>query len=210
MIVVGITGKIGTGKSTVAATFKDLGAQLLDADRIGKEALEKPDTKSQLVERFGDEILEEDGSISTEKIAEIVFHDDEARKYLEEITHPYIRRVIKEELSNLEAHRFPGLAVIDAALLPKWEDIMELLDYLILVDAPTWQRTNRLLERGYSRSDIEARISVQNEGFDKEFASILKRRVNFVIKNNGDLPVLRSKAVKVWHAIKRMGKPPKS
>ncbi|MBN2543848.1 dephospho-CoA kinase [bacterium] len=198
MLIVGITGSIGTGKTTVCQIFKELGAYLIDADVLGHQLLEKKNIKSKLIKTFSDKILDENKKICRDKLAEIVFEDKKELKKLDELVHPSLIKKIKKEIENLKETGFPGIVVIDAALIYKW-DIFDELDYLIVVDAPIWHRTKRLTKkRHYSDEQADKRISVTSLDMKK-----LNPHIDFIIKNNGTLNELRPKVVKVWIELKK-------
>ena len=198
MILVGVTGPIASGKTAVCNIFCGMGALLIDADRMGHEALEEPSIKVKLLEYFGDDVIDGAGRINRERIAEIVFSNDEALEFLESLTHPLLIERVEKKISELKSSGFPGIVVIDAAMLPKWDRILKSLDYLVLVQSPRWQRANRLIQdRHYPPEQSENRMNAQDELFDK-----ITPVIDYIIKNNGDLSELRAKTVKVWLDIK--------
>jgi dephospho-CoA kinase len=201
MILIGVTGPIASGKTCVCQTFIEMGALLIDLDKMGHEVLEEPSTKVKLIEFFGDDIVDDDGSVDRKRIADLVFPDEMVLKRLEDITHPILIKRLQVRINNLRDSRFPGLVVIDAAMLPKWPDVIGKLDYLVMVQSPKWQRTNRLIQdRGYPPEQAELRIKSQEALFEK-----IKSKIDYLIKNNGDLLELRTKSVKVWLDIKENG-----
>ncbi|HHS50337.1 MAG TPA: dephospho-CoA kinase [candidate division Zixibacteria bacterium] len=199
MTVIGVTGRIASGKSTVCKAFAEMGALLIDADKIGHEILEEPSNKLKLLEFFGDDALDDDGTINRARVAETVFSNPHALEWLEELTHPKIVETILIKIDELDNSGFPGMVVIDAAMLPKWAPIIDKSDYIVVIESPEWLRTNRLIQdRGYASAQIEKIYRAQAQIFEK-----IAPQVNYVIKNNGDITELRAKAVKVWLDIKR-------
>lgn len=199
MILVGVTGPIASGKTTVCNIFREMGAILIDADKMGHEILEAPSTKTKLIEYFGEEVVKDDGSINRDRIGQIVFANDEALDRLERITHPVLIKKLLAEIQEMRSGGFPGVAVIDAAMLPLWDEILDQLDYLILVHSPKWQRANRLIQdRGMPQEQCEQRMDAQEALFEK-----ITPQIDYIIKNNGDLMEIRGKAVKVWLDLKR-------
>lgn len=197
MYLVGITGPIASGKTSVAKMYKEMGAYLIDADKIGHQLLERPDIKKRIIEEFGDEILTEKGKIDREKLGAIVFSDISRLEALNDIIQKPLVDIIKEQILELQESGFPGIVVIDAALLPKW-DIVKLMDLVLVVDAPRWQRMNRLVrQRGLPQDEAERRIEVHEELF-KEFFP----KQTIVVKNNGDFMELRVQAMRAWLEIK--------
>jgi len=197
MYLVGITGPIASGKTSVAKMYKEMGAYLIDADKIGHQLLERPDIKKRIIEEFGDEILTDKGKIDREKLGAIVFSDISRLEALNDIIQKPLVDIIKEQILELQESGFPGIVVIDAALLPKW-DIVKLMDLVLVVDAPRWQRMNRLVrQRGLPQDEAERRIEVHEELF-KEFFP----KQTIVVKNNGDFMELRVQAMRAWLEIK--------
>ncbi len=197
MYLVGITGPIASGKTSVAKMYKEMGAYLIDADKIGHQLLERPDIKKRIIEEFGDEILTEKGKIDREKLGAIVFSDISRLEALNDIIQKPLVDIIKEQILELQESGFPGIVVVDAALLPKW-DIVKLMDLVLVVDAPRWQRMNRLVrQRGLPQDEAERRIEVHEELF-KEFFP----KQTIVVKNNGDFMELRVQAMRAWLEIK--------
>lgn len=199
MILVGVTGPIASGKTTVCNIFQEMGAILIDADKMGHEVLREPSVKAKLIAYFGSEVIDKDGEINRGRIAEIVFSNSDALRKLEQITHPILVKAIIEEIDDLKNGGFPGIAVIDAAMLPYWKDILKRLNYLIVVQSPKWQRANRLIQdRGMPQEHCERRMEAQEAIFDS-----ITPEIDYIIKNNGDLMEVRGKAVKVWLDIKK-------
>jgi len=198
MILIGVTGPIASGKTAVCQTFTGMGALLIDLDKMGHEVLEEPSTKVKLIEFFGIDIVDDNGSVDRKRIADLVFPDEMVLERLEEITHPVLIERLQVRIKDLRDSGFPGIVVIDAAMLPKWPDVIDRLDYLVVVQSPKWQRTNRLVQdRGYPPEQAELRIKSQEALFGK-----IRSKIDYLIKNDGDLIELRTKAVKVWLDIK--------
>ena len=199
MILVGVTGPIASGKSTVCRTFGEMGALFIDVDKMGRDVLEESSVKVRLIDLFGDDILKDNGDVDRERIADLVFSNEEALRQLEELSHPIIIKKLQKRIEELRKSDFPGIIVLDAAMLPKWPDIMDQLDYLLVVQSPKWQRSNRLIQdRGYPPEQSELRIKSQEALFEK-----ITPRIDYIIKNNGDLSELRAKTVKTWLDIKK-------
>lgn len=199
MILVGVTGPIASGKTTVCNIFKEMGALLIDADKMGHDALEEPSAKIKLIRYFGEEVIDEDGHVNRGRIAQIVFANKEALKVLEKITHPVLIKKLLDRIDEMRFSGFPGIAVIDAAMLPLWDEILEKLDYLVMVHSRKWQRANRLIQdRGMPQEQCEQRMDAQESLFER-----ITPQIDYIIKNNGDLMEIRGKAVKVWLDIKR-------
>lgn len=165
MITVGLTGGIGSGKSTVASGFARRGAALIDADVIVREQ-QAPGTVvfSEMVERFGGHIMAHDGTLDRGAVAAIVFNDPDALADLNAITHPPVGQEIRRRLGELEAT--DRLVVLDIPLLgeglakgrpPRYQT-----SGILVVDTPTEVAVERLVtSRGFSADDARARIAAQ-------------------------------------------------
>ena len=194
MFVVGLTGGIGSGKSTFAVLLAERGAQVIDADELGRDALRpgRPAWHS-VVDQFGDEILSP-GSMEIDRklLAGIVFSDKNKLAALNAIVHPVIVSGIADGLERLR--RTDEVVVIDAALLVGM-GVTDLLDALVVVTAPLEDRTRRLLARGMTKADVEARIASQVP------QERLVEEADIVVTNGGTLEELATEADRVWQEI---------
>jgi dephospho-CoA kinase len=190
--MVGLTGGIGSGKSTVAELLARRGAVVVDADAIAREVVEPGmPALAKLVERFGPEILGPDGSLDRGALAARAFVTDEARKDLEAITHPAIGEAF---LARVAAAPKDAIVVHDVPLLV---ESTRGYDYgaVIVVEAPLEDRLARLEARGVSRNDALRRISLQTS--DEE-----RRRVaTWVIDNSGSRAALETQVDAVWAGL---------
>lgn len=159
MLRVGLTGGIGSGKSTVARMLAARGAVVLDSDVLAREAIE-PGTSGfdAVVARFGDGVLGSDGSLDREALASIVFADDVARADLEAIVHPVVRRAIAETVA---AHAgTDDVVVVDSPLLIE-TGAHEGFPVVVVVTASVHARVARLVERGMAEEDVRHRMAAQ-------------------------------------------------
>jgi len=155
-VVVGLTGKIGSGKSSAAKIFKELGAHVIDVDRIGHEVLQMQEVKNTLRKIFGDEIF--DGlEIDRKKLASRVFSSSTELQLLEKIVHPLIRERVKKEIDLLD-----GLIIIDAAVLHRL-GLDEFCDLVVTIVAPFEKIIQRLRDKGLSEEEINKRLSAQQD-----------------------------------------------
>lgn len=192
MLVVGLTGGIGSGKSTFAALLSERGAVVIDADVLGHQALAPGEpTWHSLVDQFGDEILSA-GSMEVDRkaLGRIVFADAGKRAALNAITHPFIMRKIAD---SLEAFRNTDeIVVLDAALIVEL-GLMEGLDVIVVVATDTEIRRARLVkDRGMTDSAVDARIAAQARPEDLLAVS------DIVVANDGSLDALTKEADRVW------------
>jgi dephospho-CoA kinase len=198
MLLVGLTGGIGAGKSTFAALLAERGAQIIDADLLGRDALRPgEDAWKAVVEQFGDEILAAGSmEVDRKRLAAIVFNDAKQRVALNAIVHPVILRRIADTLDTLRAT--DEVVVLDAALLVE-TGLDKDLDAIVVVTAKQEARENRLvLGRGMSRADIKARIAAQAAEAD------LLESADVVVRNDGNLEQLASEADRVWDRLLRL------
>ncbi len=194
MLMVGLTGGIGAGKSTVARMLAARGAVVVDADAIAREVVE-PGTHAlvKLVERFGPAIVQTDGSLDRPALAAVAFVDDVTRKELEAITHP----AIAEEFLRRVAAAPPEAVVIhDVPLLVESKRSFEYAA-VIVVEAPIELRLDRLEERGVPRDDARRRMGLQAS--DEE-----RRKVaTWVVDNAGALARLDEQIGVIWNELER-------
>jgi dephospho-CoA kinase len=195
MLLVGLTGGIGAGKSTFAALLAERGAQIIDADVLGRDALRpgEPAWKA-VVEQFGDEVLAAGSmDVDRKRLAAIVFADPKLRIALNAIVHPVILRRIADSLDKLRATN--EVVILDAALLVE-TGLDRDVDLLIVVTANAGTRESRLVSgRGMNRADIKARMAAQAE------EAKLLRSADVVVRNQGDLDRLAAEADRVWERL---------
>ncbi len=195
MLVVGLTGGICSGKSTVAAMFGRLGAVVIDADGVAHE-LQAPGRSlfQAIVSTFGRRILGADGQIDRRKLGAIIFVDPEARARLEELLHPAI---VEECERRIKQAAISGAAVciLDAALLIE-SGRHRRFDVVILVSASEAIQLDRLMTRmGLSRGEAMQRIRSQMPLEEK------RRHASFVIENNGSLEETECQVKAVWQQL---------
>ena len=194
MLMVGLTGGIGAGKSTVAASLAARGAVVIDADAIAREVVEPgTPTLAKLVERFGPEILRADGSLDRAALAAVAFKDDETRKELEAITHPAIGAEFLRRVAEAPA----GAVVIhDVPLLVESKRGFEYAA-VIVVEAPLETRLDRLEQRGVPRDDASRRIGLQATDEDRRAVA------TWVVDNARDLDHLEEQLRDIWRDLER-------
>ncbi|MFP4459895.1 MAG: dephospho-CoA kinase [Candidatus Zixiibacteriota bacterium] len=198
MTLVGVTGQTGAGKTTFCKVFRDIGAKVIDADKIGHKLHQEEGIKKQLVETFGEEILDVEGKINRKSLGSIVFENRKNREMLDEIMKKPLIDVIEARIFEIRDNGFPGIVVLDAALLPEWKKLHKLVDYTVLIEAPKWQRINRLEEKkGLEPEEAEKRIDALENLYDDFYPQI-----DYNVKNSGNIREFRAKVVKVWLDIK--------
>lgn len=188
MRLVGLTGGIGTGKSTFAAALRDLGAPVVDADRLAREAV-RPGSPAlaHIAAEFGAQAIGPGGELDRKRMAGVVFADAGARARLEAIVHPEVRRLLAEETGRLAAAGH-DLAFYDVPLLYE-RGLEREVDLVVVVWAPVAAQRARLVARdGFSPAEVEARLAAQMPVDEKA------RRADAVVANDGDPAALRAKA----------------
>jgi len=195
MIIAGITGTIGTGKSTVARMFQDMGAYVIDADELARKVVE-PGKKAwqDIVGYFGQEVLNENKTINRQKLADIVFNNPEKLQKLNSFVHP---EVLKEDQRLTEARKQfdpDGLIVKDIPLLleANREIAMLLVEKIIVVYASPEIQLKRLTARGVKEADARNRIKAQKPVTEK------MKLADFVINNDGTLEETRQQVQKIY------------
>ena len=188
MLKVALTGGIGSGKSTVAEFFDELGAFVIDSDQLARDVVERgtPGYEAVLA-AFGDGILT-DGEIDRAKLAEIVFKDAAARATLESIIHPLVRDAAEKTVRNLPS----DAVVINQIPLLVETDGAKRFDFVITVSADEDVRRRRLIERGMKDYEITKRLAAQVDDTAREAIA------HFVIRNNGSLEELRQAVQVLW------------
>lgn len=188
----GLSGGIGSGKSTVAKILADLGAVVIDADVIAKEVLEPNQAGYQrAIEVFGEYILDSDRRIDRKKLAELVFQDSDELAKLEAIVHPAVIARVAQIRNSLPEST---VVVYDTPLLFE-KNLQGQFDKVLIVVTDSEHRKARLIERGLEIRDIEARIA--NQATDAQRRTV----ADFVIENNGSPEQLQDQVTKVWQQI---------
>lgn len=189
---IGLTGGIGSGKSTVARMLEDLGAVVIDADQVSRELVEPGmPALAELVEAFGPQILREDGSLNRGLLAQIAFASPQATARLNAIMHP---RIASESARRIQAAE-GSVVVYDMPLLVETGQ-RDVVDVVIVVDVPEDEQVRRAVElRGMDPVDVRRRIQAQ--------ASRQQRRAvaDYVIDNSGTLDETRAQVSRIWPSL---------
>ena len=204
MLVVGLTGGIGAGKSTVASLLAGRGARVLDADAVAREVVAPGSpTHAEVVRRFGRSVTADDGTLDRGALAALVFADDQAREDLNHIVHPAVRDGILRRLAAAEVADPHGVVVLDIPLLAEVGPDRYPLEGVIVVDLPIDVAVERLrADRDFTEADARARVAAQ--------ATREERRAigDVVIDNSGDLAHLRTEVDRAWAWIQTLDGPP--
>jgi len=195
MIIVGLTGNVGTGKSTVANIFKELGAYVIDWDELAREVV-RPHSGAwkEIVEYFGKNILNADLTINRQKLADIVFSDREKLEKLNQIVHPEVFKE-DERISNEIKSLAPDAVIIkDIPLLFELTRPV-FVDKIVVVSASEQTQLRRLEEKGISREDAQNRMKSQLPLEEKV------KSADFVINNDGSLEMTKRQAKEIYSLL---------
>jgi dephospho-CoA kinase len=199
MQIIGITGGVASGKSMATQQLASLGAGVLDADRAGHEVLRLPHVEAAARERWGDAIFGPDGHIDRARLARVVFaagpEATRERNYLEQLTHPEIGRLLKQQAEAFAASGVKA-AVLDAALLLEagWN---KMCNTCVYIESPPDVRLARALARGWTRDDFAAREAAQ-ESLDRK-----RTHADVIIDNSGSPERTQAQIEQFWASLVR-------
>lgn len=197
MLTIGVVGGVASGKTQVGKCFEQLGLIRLDGDVVGHEVLTQTEVKSALRERWGNGIFDSKGAVDRNSVAKIVFSDakqaTDELEFLEQTTHPRIRARLSELRDAAKREELPGV-VLDAALMIKagWD---KLCDHIVFVDVPRPVRLRRVLDRGWTEAQFDARERAQIP------VSAKRRRADTIIDNSGPLEETCEQVRSLWATL---------
>ncbi len=189
-LVIGLTGGLGSGKSTALTLFKKKGAFVLDADALVHESLKKKKVLQLIKKKFGPDVLTREGTLNRPKMAEIVFSSASKRRTLEKILHPLVRQNMEGALRQTKAK----VAVCDVPLLYErgW---YKRFKTVVVVTAPLGLRLKRLEKRGLSQAEAKKRIRAQWPLSKKV------KRADFVIHNDSTIKKTKNQIDQIWNIL---------
>lgn len=191
-MTIGVTGSIGSGKSTVCRLFAEWGAMVIDADRVAHSALEEPDVQSRVVTRFGDDLLNE-GRLDRRELGRRAFATDQDRVALTDIVWPAVGRLLRARVDEADTN---NPIVIEAPVLLEWGDPDGLCEIVVVVTGPEPVRVARTVERlGISPEEVRDRARHQMPEAEKV------KHADYVIANDSDLDALRERACRLWRTL---------
>lgn len=195
MLVIGLTGNIGCGKSSLSKILKDNSLDIIDADIISREIMSNNKLLEEVFQVFGEDVKDKDGTLNRKKLASIVFSDDKKLIALNDITHPAIKNEIKRRIKDIE-NKGRNIVIVDAALLIEGK-FLDLIDKLIVITCDEKEQLNRVMDRDNSNmGEALNRISSQMSQDEKvKFG-------DYIIDNSGSLEELNYKANKLITYIK--------
>jgi len=199
-LIVGVTGGIGAGKSSVCRVFRERGARVLDADSVGHETVAQAEVLDRLVAAFGRDILDADGRLNRPELGRRAFASEASRRKLTGIVWPALEERLREKVARALDASPDRPVVIDAPLLLEWGRTDDLVDCLVVVVAARELRIRRTVGRlGITPEEAEARMAHQMSDEEKSGAA------DHVIVNDGTEDELARRAGEVWELI--AGKP---
>ena len=191
MLIVALTGGIGSGKSTVGQLFEDLGAIVIDSDQLARDVVERGTNGfDQIISAFGDEVLK-NGDLDRAALGELVFKDPAKRKQLEQITHPLIRKAFSK---IVESSKGDSIVVNQIPLLVESNHDYK-FDHVITISASEDVRIERLLKRGMNLNQIKQRLQAQSTDAQREEIS------DSIIRNDKSQAELLPEVEKVWELL---------
>jgi dephospho-CoA kinase len=195
MLLIGLTGNIASGKSTVAQMLADRGATIIDADELARDAVAVgSDGHRKIVERWGDDILKADGGLDRVALRQIVFQEPTELEALNSIVHPEVSR-LRDDLINEARARGDETVVCDIPLLFE-RNLVGDFDRIVLVDAPRPLRLERLTrERALGHTEAMNMIAAQMP------AELKRARADYIIENEGGIEALEQRVDEVWRAL---------
>jgi len=196
MLQIGLTGGIGSGKSSVSALFNEWGAYIFDADTVAKSILDTNDTaQSELIAEFGTDVLGANNKIDKAKLAKIAFQDEDHQQRLNIIIHPYVFTEIDSTFDKVLKGGTHEIFVVDAALIYE-SGAYTHMDYVIVVTTHLKIRTERVMSHGeLTRDEFLQRLELQWPDEDKVHMA------DFVIHNNGTIDQLEVEAKKIYDRL---------
>ena len=196
MIVVGLTGGIASGKSTVSKIFKRCGAVILDADRIARQIVSPglPAWK-EIRAQFGDHLLNHDGTLDRLRLGELVFKEQRLRRQLEAIIHPRVRYQIDDQVRRLHRSKPEAVVVLDVPLLLETGMQKGLAEIIVVFAPPATQRQRLMLRDGYSAQEAQMRIDAQMSMEQK------RCRATITIDNSGDRAATESQTIAIYNQL---------
>jgi dephospho-CoA kinase len=191
MLIIALTGGIGSGKSTVGQIFEDLGAIVTDSDQLARDVVERGTNGfDQIIAAFGDEVLK-NGDLNRAALGELVFKDPAKRKQLEQITHPLIRKAFSK---IVESSKGDSIVVNQIPLLVESNHDYK-FDHVITISASEDVRIERLLKRGMNLNQIKQRLQAQSTDAQREQIS------DSIIRNDKSQAELLPEVEKVWELL---------
>lgn len=195
-MIVGITGGMGSGKSSFARELGELGAKRIDADRVGHQVIERPEILRDLLAAFGEDLIDPGGKLNRRELGRRAFADEASCTRLNQIVHPLLEKELKKQIDRARNRGSEYVVVVDAALIFEWGDLQR-FDVIVVVDAKEEVRIDRLIRGGMiSEADVRRRMACQMPVGEKT------AKADWVVDNNGSLQDLRREAENLWSRLR--------
>ena len=191
MLIVGLTGNIGMGKSTVLKAFADLGAAVIDTDKVVAKLLEMPKVIEKVSALLGPRVLNDDGSINKRAVAAVIFHDDEMRERYEAMIHPLVFQAVDQAAQQVKG----DVAIVEVPMLFESGHVQR-FHKTITVYADENVAIDRLETAGMDKNDIVARLGCQMPIQEKV------KLANYTVDNNGEAKVMLAQVKQIYRALK--------
>jgi dephospho-CoA kinase len=200
MMLIGLTGGIGAGKSTIAARLRELGAQVVDADQVARDVVAPGQPALEAIERvFGASVIADDGSLDRASLASIVFADSGKLQQLNDIVHPAVRAETSARFEAISAADPSAIIVYDVPLLVESQNSYA-FDHIVVAHAPVDVRIDRLVSlRGMSFEDAQNRVAKQSSDEDRLAIA------DTVIETGGTLESTMASVDKFWASLQKPG-----
>jgi dephospho-CoA kinase len=193
--VIGLTGGIASGKSSVARIFRELGLEVIDADQIAREVVAKAsDGLREIVDAFGPTVLDSAGELDRAKLGDIVFRDPTARQKLNAIMHPRIGKLSAERIAEAQ-HKPSSYVVYEAPLLVETGAYRGLSALIVVATAEAHQLARSMARDGLDEAAVRARLAAQLP------LSAKVKAADYIVANDGDLEALRAETMRTHRAI---------
>ena len=200
MLRIGLTGSIGVGKTFVAGVFAELGCHVLDADDLAREVVAPgSEVLKRVVEKFGVEILQNDGTLDRAKLGAIVFADSEKRRLLNSLLHPYIIAQQDQRLREWEAEDPNGIGIVDAALMIESGGSKRFNKLIVVHCRPEIQLSRLMARNNLSREEAEQRINSQMSQEEK------KAFADYLIDTSEGFEATRKRTEEVYKELRHAG-----
>ena len=195
-MIVGITGGMGSGKSSFSRELEELGAKRIDADRVGHQVIERPEILRDLLAAFGEDLINPAGKLNRRELGRRAFADEVSCTRLNQIVHPLLEKELKIQIDRARNRGSGNVVVVDAALIFEWGDLQR-FDAIVVVDAKEEVRIERLIRGGMiSEAEVRRRMACQMPVEEKT------ARADWVVENNGSLQDLRREAEHLWPRLR--------
>ena len=198
MIVVGLTGGIASGKSTVSKIFEQCGATIIDADLIARQVV-APGLPAweEIRSRFGDQIIKNDRSLDRLRLGELVFREPKLRRQLEAIIHPRVQAHIDDQIRSLRRSKPEAVVVLDVPLLLETDMDQGLAEIIVVFTPPAIQRQRLMQRDGYSEQEAQARIDAQMSMEQKQHLATI------TIDNSGERAATERQTISIYNQLAR-------